>query len=887
MGTLAWRRLLLTLCAAGLILNGVSLWMFTTLGSSGITTVNVTPYGVPSGATSIPFVGTIEVWSGGAADRAGLRNGDLVDTRQLSPADRFRWFTQFQYGVGEHVQVAVLRNNVIRHVTLVADSMPMTGDVLLGFIAGFSLLLFAALVAWRRADVAEARALALMLILFTFGENVLPGNWHTSWPALDAVLAVFGWILQFAGFAMLATYAMLAVRPPTALRRALAWLTYGTACIGTLFAAAYVVGVWTLAADPSRAWFSSGISQIVIAVLPVLLPVLCALATIAQARGADRARIAWVTASLSPLYLAYILSAFVPTFDHTFSTRTLIIILNTGSFIAPLGLAYALLTRRILGVGFAFSRAMVFSAVSLILVGVFVFVEWQLGVWFSAASRTTNLAITAALAAGLALSIRSLYARIDAFVDTVLFRRQREARALMTRMIEGLPYVESAETIADVLARGACESLRISSGALFRRGDDESFQLIAMQGWAPEERIAPRDLQRISVALEASPGLLSLSHFPFAATARLPKGSAAPIAGVPLYARRQLAGFVLYSGHADGTGLDPDERALLVDLGAAASRGYDALELANRVEKANEARALAQAENLESLKAYSEACERFVPGEFLKFLEKDSLVGVRLGDHVQREMTVLFADIRSFTGISERMSPGQIFAFLNAYLSRAGPLIREHGGFIDKYIGDAVMSLFPAAPDEALRAAIALQHEVRLFNRRLDDDGIAPIALGCGIHFGELILGTIGERGRMETTVISDAVNIAARLETATKLYGCSILLSRQTVDTLAERDRFMLRPLGSVHVKGRSLGVDIYECYDADPADLAVHKRATQPNFVRALTAFEGGDPAATEAFAAIVADNQRDGAAAYFLARCSERFARSTVGSIPATEA
>jgi hypothetical protein len=101
-------------------------------------------------------------------------------------------------------------------------------------------------------------------------------------------------------------------------------------------------------------------------------------------------------------------------------------------------------------------------------------------------------------------------------------------------------------------------------------------------------------------------------------------------------------------------------------------------------------------------------------------------------------------------------------------------------------------------------------------------------------------------------------------------------LLSRQTVDTLSERDRFMLRPLGSVHVKGRTLGVDIYECYDADPADLAVHKRATQQSFVRALTAFEGGDPAASEAFSAIVEANQRDGAAAYFLARCSERFAR-----------
>jgi two-component system sensor histidine kinase ChiS len=219
------------------------------------------------------------------------------------------------------------------------------------------------------------------------------------------------------------------------------------------------------------------------------------------------------------------------------------------------------------------------------------------------------------------------------------------------------------------------------------------------------------------------------------------------------------------------------------------------------------------------------------------------------------------------------MSPKQIFAFLNEYLDRIGPLIRENGGFIDKYIGDALMGLFPAKPDDALRAAIAIQREVRLFNQRQDDERIPPVAVGVGLHCGTLMLGTIGERNRMDTTVIADAVNIASRLESATKTYRCSILLSRDTVEALAEPERFMLRPLGSVLVKGKSRGVEVYECFDADPADLALHKRATAAKFAAALAAYEAADPAAAQLFTEILASHWTDGAASYFLEQCSAR--------------
>lgn len=875
MSTVAWRRLLILLCAAGLILNGAALWMYTIMGTSGIAMGNAALYGIPGKATKTPFVvEIIGVMPGSAAQRAGLKRGDLVDTTQLSAGERFRWYFG-SWRAGTHVHVPVVAGNGTHWHTMVAEPVRIRWDVVVGFVAGFWLMLFAALIAWRRPENGEARALALLLVLYSTGSVIQPGTWISPWPALDAAFAALGWILEFAGFAMLATYAMLVVARTSLLRSALAWLSYGTAGVSAMLGIAYTAGVWSLRADPTHAWYSSTPITL-FTMVPLVAAALCALVAVAQAKGAERARMAWVSAALVPMYLAYTGCGVLTILDSTSDISGVLVAVNVTNFVAPFGLTYALFNRRILGAGFAMSRAMVFSAVSLIVVGLFVLIEWQVGVWFSAASRTVNLAITGVLAAGLALSSRALYARIDGFVDTVLFKKQRDARALVARMIAGLPYVESVDTIADVLAQGTCEGLRLASCALFRRGERGTFELDATYGWAPDEQIVPSDVRRLAVMFEGGPALLELSAFPFA-HGQMPAGLAAPIVGLPLYVRRQLAGFALYSGPADGTALDPDERALLVELAAGASRAYDALELAARVEKANEARELAQAENLESLKVYSEACERFVPGEFLKLLAKDSLVGVHLGDHVQREMAVLFADIRSFTSISERMSPEQTFTFLNEYLHRTGPLIREHGGFIDKYIGDAVMSLFPNSPDDALRAAIALQHEVRLFNRYLDEQGIAPITVGVGVHHGELMLGTIGERGRMETTVISDAVNVASRLETATKQYGCSILLSRQTVTMLSEPHRFMLRPLGCVQMRGKALGVEIYECYDADPADLAWHKRTTEQHFARARGAFEAGDPIAYEEFRAILAGNQRDGAAAYFVQRCEERFGLS----------
>jgi class 3 adenylate cyclase/HAMP domain-containing protein len=214
-------------------------------------------------------------------------------------------------------------------------------------------------------------------------------------------------------------------------------------------------------------------------------------------------------------------------------------------------------------------------------------------------------------------------------------------------------------------------------------------------------------------------------------------------------------------------------------------------------------------------RATLEAYGRFVPHEFLFFLEKQHITEVRLGDSVQKEMTILFSDIRSFTSLSESMSPEENFKFLNSYLSRIGPEIRANNGFIDKYIGDAIMALFPEKPDDAVRAALAMRAKLVEYNGHRASTGYAAIQVGIAINTGKLMMGTLGEQERMDGSVISDAVNIASRLEGLSRLYGETILITGPTLSLLAGRRDFQTRFIDRVRVRGRKEAVLIYEVYD------------------------------------------------------------------------
>jgi class 3 adenylate cyclase len=271
------------------------------------------------------------------------------------------------------------------------------------------------------------------------------------------------------------------------------------------------------------------------------------------------------------------------------------------------------------------------------------------------------------------------------------------------------------------------------------------------------------------------------------------------------------------------------------------------------------------------LKAYAKASDRFVPHEFLQFLGKTSIIDVKLGDQVQKEMTVLFSDIRSFTSISESMPPEQNFNFLNAYLRAVSPVIRQYNGFIDKYIGDAVMALFPHSVEDAIWAAVSMQKALHQFNQTVREEGYPAINIGIGLHRGTLMLGTIGEQQRMETTVIADAVNLASRLEDSTKRYGASLVISQSTLNQLKHPEQFSSRYLGTILVKGKKEPIKICEIYESDAAHIRELKTETKDDFEAAIDLYDQGKlEAAAQLFQAVCTANPEDAVARLCLLRC-----------------
>jgi two-component system, sensor histidine kinase ChiS len=267
------------------------------------------------------------------------------------------------------------------------------------------------------------------------------------------------------------------------------------------------------------------------------------------------------------------------------------------------------------------------------------------------------------------------------------------------------------------------------------------------------------------------------------------------------------------------------------------------------------------------------AYERFVPKEFLRFLNKESITDVKLGDQVQREMTVLFADIRAFTSLSEGMSPQENFNFINEYLSIVTPEIHSHRGFIDKYIGDAVMALFPESPNDAVLSAIAMQKKVALYNETRQQRGEVPIRIGIGLHTGSLMLGTIGGAQRMEGTVIADAVNLASRLEGLTKQYGAAIAISEQVLFKLDDMEQYGYRFLDRVKVKGKKEAVAVFEIYDSDTLSQRQLKISTRSNFEEAIVLYyQQKFDLAQQFFQDILQLNPQDVAARLYSMRCEK---------------
>ncbi len=280
------------------------------------------------------------------------------------------------------------------------------------------------------------------------------------------------------------------------------------------------------------------------------------------------------------------------------------------------------------------------------------------------------------------------------------------------------------------------------------------------------------------------------------------------------------------------------------------------------------------------LKELNKAYESFVPKEFLSLLEKKNIIEVKLGDQIQKEMTVMFCDIVGFTAISEKMTPQEALEFLNSFLQRMEPVISEYKGVIDKYIGDAIMALFPTSPDDALQCAIEMRRELEVYNNERIQSGKNPVDCGIGLNTGVLVLGTVGDKHRMEGTVISDAVNIASHVEHLTRIYETKILITENTYERLKDAKAYSIRMLDKVFVKRRSIPVTIYEVFNNDPEDVIAFKQKTLNAFEHGVKLFQAKKYA--EAFAVfqnIVLHNNTDFPAMLYIKRCQKKIEKKSL--------
>lgn len=270
------------------------------------------------------------------------------------------------------------------------------------------------------------------------------------------------------------------------------------------------------------------------------------------------------------------------------------------------------------------------------------------------------------------------------------------------------------------------------------------------------------------------------------------------------------------------------------------------------------------------LESLLQAYGRFVPHEYLRFLRKEAITDVHLGDHVSKVMAVMFSDIRSFTTISETMTPQENFNFVNAYLKRVSPEIRSHYGIIVKFLGDGMMAVFPDGADDAVAAGVAKHKRVQEYNIERAQKGYLPLQVGMGIHVGHMMLGMVGEENRMQGDAFSDNVNLTARLEGLTKFYGVSLLISQQTLEHLSHPEKYQIRFLDRAIVKGRNEPLSVYEVLDAEVGSIRTLKQETIADFESGLENYRQGklEPAKND-FERVLAVNKSDKTAELYLQR------------------
>jgi len=279
----------------------------------------------------------------------------------------------------------------------------------------------------------------------------------------------------------------------------------------------------------------------------------------------------------------------------------------------------------------------------------------------------------------------------------------------------------------------------------------------------------------------------------------------------------------------------------------------------------------------------NESTIRFVPVQFMEQLGVSDITKMKLGDNVQQNISVLFFDIRYFSINSEMMTARENFMFINKILGIAGPIIRKHSGFVDKFIGDAAMALFANGID-AVRAGIELYRTLVIDKKSRVEIGVDVINIGIGIHTGNVMMGIVGENERLSSTVISENVNLASRVEGLSKQTGSGLLITRDTMNQLSGKEsEFSYRFIGMVKAAGVNEVVGLFDMLDALPPKEKKLRLATKKVFESGVRKYHMKDYiTAAQRFEKVVVADPKDVCAMHHLDEARRHLVDSTLPSI-----
>ncbi|MBL4819079.1 MAG: response regulator [Deltaproteobacteria bacterium] len=271
--------------------------------------------------------------------------------------------------------------------------------------------------------------------------------------------------------------------------------------------------------------------------------------------------------------------------------------------------------------------------------------------------------------------------------------------------------------------------------------------------------------------------------------------------------------------------------------------------------------------------------KRFIPHEMLGLLEREDIEDVELGDQILRAMSVMFFDVVDFSTITERLSPKETISLINQVLSAVQPEIRKHGGIVNKYLGDGAMVIFPNSEDDAVRAGLGMVQAMQKINEERSKNNLVPLKLGIGISSGPVMVGTVGEKDRMEYTVYGTTVNLASRIEGLTRKYGAYLLINEDVYSRLTLKTRDNMRLVDRVQVKGQQNPATLYEAFGEEAPEKLKLLNDTKSDYEKAIVHYQSGRIKEARAlFDKVLKTNETDAVAKFHVAKIDKLLASNS---------